>query len=454
MTFFEYIKSPHFTFENYLFILSQIALALQVAQNNCALVHYDVTPWNVIIQILPEEKEFDYILSHEKVVKVKTNIIPVIIDYGKSHVTHNNIHWGFVNMFKFSTIQDIITLLVKSIEQVIQKPLDKEFKYLLHLANFMTRNKYRETQFTSAKDLKSWLKKAKNYSHLISSDKDTLETKTPISLLNYIRKMKDYTLISKNIIYSSDGKFNNKMDKGNGRQVYEYILSPTLDMKAQTYIDVFIHFNECSLPQPKNIFFVYFAAQKLENNLESVYRQMISFLQEHAFDTSEYDKFYYEALELLKGEYLSRINLTKTQEITYILPDNFEKLLPAPYTDETFLIPSTIKSLIETIEPKTEIIDYKEIVELILVNNSELYSMDKDTLKYYKTAFQKILNINNVNILNNIANNKTLLLLSKQIYDKNNEMLKQYIIKQDCPSINEYIDKYTEILDEIFNLSS
>ena len=64
-------------------------------------------------------------------------------------------------MFKFSTIQDIITLLVKSIEQVIQKSLDKELKYLLHLANFMTGNKYREAPFSSAKDLKSWLKKLK-----------------------------------------------------------------------------------------------------------------------------------------------------------------------------------------------------------------------------------------------------------------------------------------------------
>ena len=173
--------------------------------------------------------------------------------------------------------------------------------------------------------------------------------------------MKDYTLIAKNIIYCPDGKFNNKMDKGNGRQVYEYILSPTLDMKAQTYIDVFTRFKECSLPQPKNIFFIYFAAQKLENNLESVYLQMTSFLQEHAFDISNYQKFYYEAVELLKNEYLSRINLTKTQEITYILPDNFVKLLPAPYTNETFLIPEIIQSLIQTIKPKTEIIDYKEI---------------------------------------------------------------------------------------------
>ena len=74
-----------------------------------------------------------YILSHEKVVRVKTNIIPVIIDYGKSHVIHDKIHHGFINMFQVSTIQDIITLLIKSIEQVILKSLDKDFKGLLYI---------------------------------------------------------------------------------------------------------------------------------------------------------------------------------------------------------------------------------------------------------------------------------------------------------------------------------
>ena len=63
--------------------------------------------------------------------------------------------------------------------------------------------------------------------------------------------------------------------------------------------------------------------------------------------------------------------------------------------------------------------------------------------------------INNINILNNIANNKIPILLAQQIYDKNVETLKQYIIKQDdCQSVNEYMDKYTEILDEISKLSS
>lgn len=454
MTFFDYIKSPHFTFENYLFILSQLALTLQVAQNNCALVHYDLTPWNIIINILPEEQEFDYILSHEHIIRVKTKIVPVIIDYGKSHVIYNNIHYGFINMFNVSTIQDIITILIKSLEQVIQIPLNSDFKYLLHLANFMSGNKYRETPFTSAKDLKSWLKKVKNYSHLISSDKDTLENKTPISLLNYIRKMKNYPIISKNINYSPDGKYNNKMDKGNPRQVYEYILSPTLAMKTQTYVDVFIRFNQCSIPQPKNILFVYFAAQKLENNLNSVYQQMRLFLQEHAIDTTNYDKIYYGAMEFLKKIYLTKISLLKQQEITYTLPNNFKKLIKSPYTDETFLVPTIIKELIQNLQPQKDIIDYKEIIQLILVNNSEVYSMDKDTIKYYKTLFEKILTTNNVHILNNIANNKTLLLLTEQIYGKNVEILKQYLIKEDCPTIKRYIDIYTKILDQIFKLSS
>ena len=451
MTFFDYIKSPHFTITNYLFILSQLSLALQVAQNHCALVHYDLTPWNIIIQILPEEQEFEYILSHERVVRVKTNIIPVIIDYGKSHVVCDNLHHGFINMFQVSTIQDIITLLIKSIEQVILKSLDKEFGNLLYLANFMTGNKYRKDPFSSAKDLKNWLRRAKNYSSLISSNKDTLENKTPISLLNYIRKMKDYPSLSNKIDFTPDGKYNQKMDKGNSRQIFEFILSPTLEQKIQSYVDVFIRFNQCSIPQPDNIFFIYFAAQRLENNLVSVNEQMTMFLTEHSINKSSYSKFFDGAIKFLKHIYLTKINLTKHQTVSYKITDTFSKLLPAPYTDETFLVPSQIKSLIEEylLTPIEDVVDYKEIIELILVNNSEVYSLNKETQDYYKKLFDKLLAINNLNMLNNIANVKNLFTLTDQIFTKNLEQLKQSLIQEDCPNIHTYIGIYTEILDLI-----
>ena len=451
MTFFDYIKSPYFTFTNYLFILSQLSLALQVAQNNCALVHYDLTPWNIIIQMLPEEQEFDYILSHDKVVKVKTNIIPVIIDYGKSHVIHDKIHHGFVNMFQVSTVQDILTLLIKSIEQVILKSLDKDFKGLLHLANFMSGNKYRQEPFSSSKDLKNWLRKSKNYSALISSNKDTLENKTPTSLLNYIRAMKDYNILHKYIDFSPNGKYNQKMNKGNSRQIFEFILSPTIEQKYQTYLDVFIRFNQCTIPQPNNIFFVYFTAQTIENNLLSVYDQMTLFLTEHLIDKNTGNKFFNGAMEFLKHIYLTKIKLTKNQTISYNLTDTFSKLIQAPYIDETFLTPSIIESLIEEYIPLQieDITDYKEIIEHILVNNSEIFSLGTDTMNYYKKLFKNLLIVNNINMLNNTANIQTLFTLTEQIFTKNIEKLKKSLIKEDCDNIHKYIDIYTQIVDLI-----
>ena len=45
--------------------------------------------------------------------------------------------------------------------------------------------------------------------------------------------MKDYPSLSNKIDFTPDGKYNQKMDKGNSRQIFEFILSPTLEQKYQ-----------------------------------------------------------------------------------------------------------------------------------------------------------------------------------------------------------------------------
>ena len=87
------------------------------------------------------------------------------------------------------------------------------------------------------------------------------------------------------------------------------------------------------IPQPNNIFFIYFAAQTIENNLVSVYDQMTLFLTEHSsIDKNTGNKFFNGAMEFLKHIYLTKIKLTKNQTISYNLTDTFSKLIQAPYT--------------------------------------------------------------------------------------------------------------------------
>ena len=113
-TMFEWLTSDQFNFQDYIAILLQLALALEVAQRECGFVHYDLFPWNIIIEKQPFAREFEYFIAPDKVVYVQTALVPIIIDYGKSHVFIDKIHYGFINMFKFDSSQDIISIILSS----------------------------------------------------------------------------------------------------------------------------------------------------------------------------------------------------------------------------------------------------------------------------------------------------------------------------------------------------
>jgi hypothetical protein len=124
----------------------------------------------------------------ENIYYVKTNIVPVIIDYGKSHVIYNNEHYGFVKMYNFSSCQDILTLLLTSIYQIlIEQNISKsDFNTIIKISNFITNTKYRKQRFFNSKDLKSFLRTSKKYSNLLYNKKYELEYLTPIHLFNHI----------------------------------------------------------------------------------------------------------------------------------------------------------------------------------------------------------------------------------------------------------------------------
>jgi len=125
VSFFEWLASPDFNINDYLMILVQINLALSVAQNLTGFVHYDLYPWNVIIQKIPRKVKFTYFVEIGKVLTIETDIIPIIIDYGKSRTVvyekeFGLIDHGFSNLYRPNRIVDTLTLLYSSLD-VIQK---------------------------------------------------------------------------------------------------------------------------------------------------------------------------------------------------------------------------------------------------------------------------------------------------------------------------------------------
>jgi hypothetical protein len=191
ITFSQYIKSEEFNMEDFTLVLAQIALALCLAQEKCQFVHNDLTPWNIMIHTLDKPKNVKYTIKDSSY-SITTRIIPTIIDMGRSHVVYRKEHYGNINMFSTSTVQDIITLLVTSISDISNFQLDKNSAtILITLANFLAPSGYCSKPFsynitTGLAQIKYFFIKASKYTELTTSDKYELHSKTPLDFINYI----------------------------------------------------------------------------------------------------------------------------------------------------------------------------------------------------------------------------------------------------------------------------
>jgi hypothetical protein len=384
-----------------------------------------------------------------------------MIDFGKSHAIVDGVHHGFVNMFKVSSCQDIITLLVRSLDHIVNKFLSEQkfrdklkrdgfdMSHILHLANFLSGTKYRPEQFLTLEDLRDFLKYARKYETLIYDDKHELEKRTPYDLVKYIMRMNK---TSKDV--GTVKEYENLMDKGNGRQVFEYIFSKSEKEKFQSYVNVFSRLMKSTLPQPNNLFFIYYIAQSLERNLTSVKDHMDLFLKhsEH-IPNEKYKMIYEDTMSFLRRVYETKIKTKKEKEIDkvdYKLSDRFNNLEKAVYTEETFLCPKKVLKLLED-ETIDDLSEYKHIIEIILFDklfDESSYKLEPNHRENYLIHFEKLLLSNSLTMKNNSSNIKTLTFMSQEIYSKDKESLELKLTNEGkiCDEAKEYLKLYNSII--------
>ena len=396
----DYIKSDTFDFNDYLLITSQICLALQVAQNNYNFVHNDLTPWNIMIKKLDKPVFVEYVLDFKTVIKIKTHIVPILIDYGKSNATVDNINYGFINMYTFSSCQDIISYLVTTLFQIIVDKGDVVVHdNIIKLSNFISGTTYCKNTFNSLKDITTFCYNAKKYSNLINSNKHELESTTPLDLFYYIQKeiaSIDFTFVD---IYNSF------MNKGDGTQVFKYILSHNTEQQLQTFINCFDEILESRIKYSFN-FLNYYYIQELENKLTTVYEQFMEFKHDNSLKIDTYK----QVLDKLFG-----ISL-KTKEL-YTIDEADLNLKILNYDQNIFLLPKKVDELIVHFNDN-KYIEYKQVLEYILLNHG-CYALPPIIKNNYIEQFNKLLKTKS---LFNQASIKTLLYISKIIYSKNLEL--------------------------------
>jgi hypothetical protein len=441
-TFDKWLQSDKFNMQDYIYILIQIALALEVAQSQGGFVHYDLTPWNIIIQESPKPISFDYMIDSKNVFRINTKLIPVIIDYGKSHVIHENQHHGYINMYKMSTIQDVISLLLTSLNVIIQFDLSKkDVDEVIKLSNFMSGTGYRKKPFRptgkkGVSDVQYFISRAKKYTEMISSNKHELELLTPIDFITYIGKTFKYNFKYEKIDFPVF-----RINRGNPRQVFEYILSSTKNDKLKSFVDVFERIITCKFPKQINLFFSYYAAQTLEENITSVYKLMIYYIGDQKGDSIiNAHKMYGKALRKIKSVYTKKLEVEEDEKIEYDIHHSFDYLEIAPYTEDTFLIPEVIFNLMKKYENNYEdLSEYKNIIEQILLNKG-IFSLSDNHREYYVKNFKKLLETNSVNMKTYTANINTLYKTGKDIYFNDKEKLKL----EQC-QVGEYMSIYNKI---------
>ena len=445
-TFGDWIQSDKFNIQDYLFILIQLSLSLEFAQRNAGFVHYDLSPWNIMITELPNKICFDYILGVDKVYRVNTKYIPIIIDYGKSHVIYNKTHYGYINMFNMSTIQDIISILITSVNTIIKQrtSMSKEdIKDLVKLSNFLSHTTYRRRPFklsgrTGVSDMNYFFSKAKKYNTLITSNKYDLEKRTPVDFIDYITRNFPY-VFSFERIDTSITPIDLKLNKGNPMQVFEFILSNNNTDRLKSFTDVFERILMCDITLPDNIFYTYYMSQAFENNVKSVYQNMSKYC--NSTETSMNSSLYEDVIKKISKCY--NVDTLKQDEVNYTISDKNN----IKYRADIFLLPQQVLTLLKNTNTKMEdISDFTLQVELMLLNKG-LFKMSKDHLQYYRLHFDRLLKNNTTSLKRNIADNYSIHKVSKYIYKNNLDHLKYISTK--CKDVLIYENIYKQILKYI-----
>lgn len=439
---FDYIASDRFDFGEFLFITVQICLAVQTAQDLAGLVHYDLTPWNIVLRRLDESQQFDYVLGDDKIVRIQASIIPVIIDYGKAHVVHDDIHHGFVEMFRVCQIQDIITFLVVSIDQIAhQKHLVKsDLKGLFHLANFVSGTGYRHGLFETTKDIRAFFKRESKYAEIIRDNKHELKNKEPYDLINHIMKLRK----TYQFRIGLSNTYKPMMNRGNKRQVFEYIFSRTREDRTKTYTDALTRFVNCDVPQPVNPFFARYGVQQLALNITSLWNDAQAFARQCDTHVPLHKKLFDEATAALEGLGYS----IPEEQRDVSISETSSNLISAPYSTETFLDPSHVAELLAQSKEhdNPDYSDCKEIIVMTLLDTGA-FALTETEKSLYRTQFAGLLTKRGLFMKNNNANRETLSLLAKRIYSSDLRALKRLIDEEtgETPAVRHYMDLYKRL---------
>lgn len=401
----EYINGPtlqeflkNCTLKSYLEILLSLSLALIIAQTNYGFVHHDLKPWNIIINILPEPIIIEYYLRPEEdgtdvVYKIKTKYIPVIIDYGKSHVIYNNVHYGIIEPFNFNKTIDLGMLLISTLNELVLRQKENiDTSSLIFLANFLS-----PTKLTGVSELKKFLSKSKKFGNFDSS---TITLGTSKNIFEEFFKYITPLTKSLKIGFGKD-KLTLNTWVSNPRQIVDSAFGMEVEDRVNSYLEVVRRIYKNPMPQATNKFTTIMIAQKMFDGIIHPKMEFIEFATQHQLNKKKVDEILKEFNKMEKFVvewYTAQLNKKKREPFNIgVTPSDIENVLKYNLhpNRRLFLSSSVVdevrSSLISLPASFPDFAYYRATIIDVLKNRGP-FKINDDDRKFYMNNFKVVFN--------------------------------------------------------------
>lgn len=176
----------------FLSIMQQLMALMQYLQTELGFIHYDLYPWNVLITRNTTHRTLSLPRGATQSWEFAPEYFPILIDFGKSHIVYQNLHFVHVAPFHLHLHQDVISILVSSLYILVQrhKFSHGDLSLILRLVNYMGGTDYMRMQtLEHMSEVKLFLKRKKKYSNMLMNDKETFRDYPPQRFLAHLQKL-------------------------------------------------------------------------------------------------------------------------------------------------------------------------------------------------------------------------------------------------------------------------
>ena len=388
-TLSDWMRSPEYNIDSLMSIMIQAILAIRVAQLRCGFIHYDLYPWNIIVSNLPKPVPIDFRIGPNKVFRYVTSHLVTIIDYGKSHVVHKNVHHGENIMFDMPQYQDVMTMVFSTLHELMSqtRQVDKyELGVIFNLVNSFAGTSVLPSKVNGVRDLKMWLQYARKYNNILLYSKQTIGNTDPLSMVEFIHR---------NISHEGQLHIVPKVEYtpyiGNERLVYDLM---TRENKDECYEDVFRRFEGCEAPSQslERIYYCQLMHRLLKDTMKIVPKE------------ERWIARYESIMERIESVQQTPMDMKKMAYNRYTYPRIATR---TPYDENTFSDPKALDTMEMDMRcyVMPDYIRERDVIESVLTLANPY--LTKTAEIWYRNEMKNILDMNPFVVLHELADKGT-----------------------------------------------